>query len=113
MGQVTVFEAGGRSRASCHLLLTQFGDPDLLQVLPRQLFDDADGVVAIFRQPFVVLREADGAEPLPQLGLRRKSQVRLGPLLLRLLESWSLTGMYSGSQSGMFRLLISMEIFLR
>lgn len=109
-----MFEAGRRSRAPRHLLLTQFGDPDLLQVLPRQILDDADGVVAIFRQPFVVLREADGAEPLPQLGLwRRKSQVRLVPLPLTLLESWSLTGMYSGSQSGMFRLLISMEIFLR
>lgn len=41
--------------------------------------------------------------------------MRLAPLQaqLRLLQRSALTGMYSGSHSGMLRLPISMEIFLR
>ena len=40
--------------------LTQLGDAYLLQVLPGQVPDDGDGVVAIFRQLLVVLRQSNG-----------------------------------------------------
>lgn len=50
-------------------VLTQLGDADLLQILPGEVFDDADGVVAIFGEFFVVLREADGTEPLAEITL--------------------------------------------
>ena len=39
---------------------TQLGDAYLLQVLPGQVPDDGDGVVAIFRQLLVVLRQSNG-----------------------------------------------------
>lgn len=59
-------------------VLTQLGDADLLQILPGEVFDDADGVVAIFREFFVVLWEANGAEPLAQIRLRKNRSLRSG-----------------------------------
>lgn len=40
-------------------LLTQFGDANLLQVLPGDVFDNRDGVVAIVTQSLLVLRQSD------------------------------------------------------
>lgn len=50
-------------------VLTQLGDPNLLQILPCEVFDDADGVIAVLCQFFVVLWETDGTEPLNQIRL--------------------------------------------
>lgn len=51
--------------------LTQFVDANLLQILPRQVRHDGDGVVAVVHQLFVVLGQADGTEPIHQVSLRR------------------------------------------
>lgn len=50
--------------------LTQFGDADLLQVLPGDVSDDGDGVVAVVAQPLLILRQSNHAEPLPQIHLK-------------------------------------------
>ncbi len=52
-----------------HAVFSKKYQTDLLQILPREVFDDADGVVAVFRQFLVVQQEADGIEPLTQIRL--------------------------------------------
>lgn len=49
--------------------LTQLVDADLLQILPRQVRHDGDGVIAIVHQLFVVLGQPNGTEPVHQVSL--------------------------------------------
>ena len=48
---------------------TQLGDAYLLQVLPGDVLDDGDGVVAVLTEPLLVLGQPDHTQPLPQLRL--------------------------------------------
>lgn len=66
----------------------------------------------------MILREGDGTEPLTQIRLSERKyhsdqSAPHGTKGIQQQSAQSLTGMYSGSHSGMFRLVISMEIFLR
>lgn len=63
---------------------TQFGDADLLQVLPRDVLDNSNGVVTVVAQSLLVLRQSDHAQPLAQVRLHQhKQQQDDGPQVLQ------------------------------
>lgn len=57
--------------------LTQFGDANLLQVLPGDISDEVDVLVAVLHQYLVVLGQADHGEPQRQVGLGREHRAQL------------------------------------
>ena len=48
---------------------TEFSDSYLLQVLPRDVLDDGDAVVAVLTQPLLVLGQSYHTQPLPEVQL--------------------------------------------
>ena len=57
---------------------TEFGDSYLLKVLPRDVFDDGDGVVAVFTQPLLVLGQSYHTQPLPKVQLDKMAWMYRG-----------------------------------
>lgn len=57
--------------------LTQLGDANLLQVLPGDVGDEIDVLIAVLHQHLVILAEPNHGQPERQvcLGRRRKSSV--------------------------------------
>lgn len=56
-----------RGRVCAHL--TQLGDAYFLQVLPGDVGDELDVLVAVLHQHLVVLAQTNGRQPLSQAGL--------------------------------------------